>query len=76
MVTGQIDTCITQWLGVNTKKSVRQIASCNPSFKPELHVQFIAHNSIQTCSLIPHRIEIYTMIWRGYKRIGQTNRIM
>ena len=28
------------------------------------------------CSLITYRLEIYTITWREYKRIGQANRLV
>ena len=41
-----------------------------------LHVQFITYDFIQTCLFISHRLEIYTMTWREYKRIGRTTRLV
>ena len=41
--------------------------------KLELHMRLIAYDSLQTYSLISYRLEIYTITWREYERIGQTN---
>ena len=47
---------------------------CN-DLKLGLHVRFISYDSIQACSFISHRLEMYSMTQRKCKRIGQANRL-
>ena len=38
-------------------------------------IRFIGYDSIQTCSFVSERFQSHTMIYREFKRIGQTNRL-
>ena len=38
------------------------------------NMRFIGCDSIQTCSFVSGRIQSHTVIYREFKRIGQTNR--